>query len=86
MARLGECGGLDGWRAALEAAARAGFLKGRDGPSTAGSTFDWLLEPNEVHPPLEGRYAERHRRDDVNEGAGGLSETLAALGRAGAGR
>src|SRR5947207_1458685 len=39
MARLGECGGLDGWRAALEAAARAEFLKGRDGAFHRWFTF-----------------------------------------------
>ena len=86
MARLGECGGLDGWRAALEAAARAEFLKGRDGAFHRWFSFDWLLQPDKFTRLMEGRYAERHRRDDATEGAGGLGETLAALGRAGPGR
>lgn len=86
QARLGECGGLDGWRAALEAAARAEFLKGRDGAFHRWFSFDWLLQPEKFTRLMEGRYAERHRRDDDNDGGGGLSETLAALGRAGSGR
>lgn len=85
MARLGECGGLDGWRAALEAAARAEFLRRRDGPFHRWFTFDWLLQPEKFTRLMEGRYAERHHRDDASRQAGGLSETLAALGGAAAG-
>jgi hypothetical protein len=86
MARLAECGGLDGWRAALEAAARAEFLKGRDGAFHRWFTFDWILQPEKFTRLMEGRYAERHRRDETDAATGGLSETLAALGRAGSGR
>jgi hypothetical protein len=87
MARLGECGGLDGWRAALEATARAEFLKGRDGAFHRWFiTFDWLLQADKFTRLMEGHYAERHRRDDANEGAGGLSETLAARAGVAGGR
>ena len=86
MARLAECGGLDGWRAALEAAARAEFLKGRDGAFHRWFTFDWILQPEKFTRLMEGRYAERHRRDETDATTGGLSATLAALGRAGSGR
>jgi uncharacterized protein YdaU (DUF1376 family) len=86
MARLAECGGLDGWRAALEAAARAEFLKGRDGGFHRWFTFDWILQPEKFTRLMEGRYAERHRRDETDANTGGLSATLAALGRAGSGR
>ena len=85
MARLAECGGLDGWRAALEAAARAEFLKGRDGAVHRWFTFDWILQPEKFTRLMEGRYAERHHRDETDT-TGGLSATLAALGRAGSGR
>ena len=86
MARLGECGGLDGWRAALEAAARAEFLKGRDGAFHRWFSFDWLLQPEKFTRLMEGRYAERHRCNETDADSGGLGETLAALGRAGSGR
>jgi uncharacterized protein YdaU (DUF1376 family) len=87
MARLAECGGLDGWRAALEAASRAEFLKGRDGAFHRWFSFDWLLQADKFTRLMEGRYAERHRRDDAsNDERGGLTAALAALGRAGPGR
>jgi uncharacterized protein YdaU (DUF1376 family) len=85
-ARLAEGGGLPGWSAALEAASRAEFLKRRDGGFHRWFDLDWLLQPDKFTRLMEGRYAERHRRDDATEGAGGLSETLAALGRTGSGR
>jgi hypothetical protein len=93
-ARLAECGGLDGWRAALDACAAADFLRRRDGGFQRWFDLDWLLQPDKFTRLMEGRYAERHRSTEARtaEGcagaaadAGGLAATLAALGGAGSG-
>jgi hypothetical protein len=80
--RLRESGGLDGWQAALEAASRAGFLKGADGRFHRWFDLDWLLDEQKFTRLLEGRYAQRH--GSVRADGGGLDAALAALGCAGA--
>lgn len=69
-ARLGECGGLEGWNAALTAAAAAEFLKNQ-----RWFDFDWMLKPENFTRLMEGRYAERHR----SEPKSGLFAALAGL-------
>lgn len=81
--RLAESGGLDGWQAALEAASRAGFLKGPDGRFHRWFDLDWLLDEQKFTRLLEGRYAQRHGSVRA-DGGGGLDAALAELGRAGA--
>lgn len=80
--RLRECGGLEGWRAALDAARNAGFLKGPDGRFHRWFDLDWLLDEQKFTRLLEGRYAQRHRKA---EQPSGLDAALAELGRAGSG-
>lgn len=53
--RLRECGGMDGWKAALGAAVSAEFLKGKQ-----WFDLDWMLVPENFTRLMEGRYAERH--------------------------
>lgn len=87
--RLAEIGGLDGWRAALEATTRAQFLKQPDGRFHRWFDFDWLLDEQKFTRLLEGRYDQRRdvRTDRASQfHGGGLDETLAELGRAGAAR
>lgn len=82
--RLAEAGGLDGWRAALDAASDAGFLKDPDGRFHRWFDLDWLLDEQKFTRLLEGRYAQRHGSARPADGGGGLDAALAALGRAGA--
>jgi hypothetical protein len=81
--RLADSGGLDGWQAAIEAASRAGFLKGPDGRFHRWFDLDWLLDEQKFTRLLEGRYAQRHGSVRA-DGGGGLDAALAELGRAGA--
>lgn len=53
--RLAECGGLDGWRAALDNIRASPFLRG-EGDSGWRITFDWLLEQTNFARTLEGAY------------------------------
>jgi len=83
--RLAEAGGLDGWRAALAATARAQFLKQPDGTFHRWFDLDWLLDEQKFTRLMEGRYDQRHRSiPAAAPGASGLDAALAELGRAGA--
>ena len=83
-ARLAEAGGLDGWRAALAATARAQFLKQPDGRFHRWFDLDWLLDEQKFTRLMEGRYDQRHRSIPAASGVSGLDAALAELGRAGA--
>lgn len=76
-ARLAECGGLDGWTAALDAAAGAGFLRDSSGKPQRWFDIDWLTKPQNFTRLMEGRYAERHDAAEGNRT--GLSAALAGL-------
>ncbi len=76
QSRLAECGGLNGWYAALNAAEAAEFIKGQ-----RWFDLDWMLKPENFTRLMEGRYAERH---DAKPGSGALS-ALAEFGRTGTG-
>lgn len=58
--RLVECGGLDGWREAMERAGRSDFLTGRS-PRSAGHEnwvpdLDFFLQPSSFTKLMEGKY------------------------------
>lgn len=61
-ARLEDCGGLDGWAAALDALAASRFLcglvPGRDGKPPFKADLDFILQPSSFARLLEGKYQE----------------------------
>lgn len=82
--RLAECGGLDGWRYALEKLRTAAWLRDDEDPSKPKHWVNLanLLKPENFTGLMEGRYAERHRtgnHDERSTGAAiaGLREELA---------
>lgn len=56
--RLEECGGLDGWRDALEIVRSTPFLRGVNKQKWK-ATFDFLLQPSSFLKVVEGGYGER---------------------------
>ena len=55
-ARLKDCGGVDGWKAALVKVAQSDFLSGRKVGSDWSVTFDWLVKPSNFTKVMEGNY------------------------------
>lgn len=52
--RLGEAGGLDGWRVALEKVAGSAFLRGDK--TNWHASFDWLTKAGNFTKVMEGNY------------------------------
>lgn len=74
MARLGECGGLEGWRVALEKVAASDFLTGRTGKSDWRATFDFLCQPSSFAKLMEGAYDNRGGFDRGRRGSAVMDE------------
>jgi uncharacterized protein YdaU (DUF1376 family) len=58
-ARLRDCGGIDGWRHAIQSAAESDFLCGRSPRPWTGFGFDWLIKSQNFTKLMEGNYANR---------------------------
>lgn len=76
------CGGVEGWKAALEHAPGQAFLRTPTGEWQGWFTFDWMLNEDRFTRLMEGLYAERHRTDKPDERStanalAGLREELA---------
>lgn len=69
--RLSECGGIEGWRDALNAAAKAEFIKGQ-----RWFDLDWMLKPENFTRLMEGRFEHKHQSAKP---ATGLTAALAGL-------
>lgn len=58
LSRLGECGGLEGWRAAIERAERSGFLRGESDKGWRAD-LDFFLQSKSFTKLMEGSYDDR---------------------------
>lgn len=60
-ARLADCGGIEGWRGAVDRAAQSDFLSGRTSKPWTGFGFDWLVKAQNFTKLMEGNYDNRNR-------------------------
>ncbi len=60
-ARMAECGGLDGWEAALVRAFKSDFCRGRSRNPWTGFGLDWLIKAANFTKLMEGNYDNRDR-------------------------
>ncbi len=75
-ARLKECGGVDGWRVAIEKATASDFLCGRTSNPWTGFGFDWLIKSQNFTKLMEGNYDNR----TGNTGARGPNGARGGIG------
>lgn len=64
--RLKDCGGNDGWKAAMERAAASDFLCGRTSKPWTGFSFDWIAKPGNFNKLVEGNYDNRPQSPQHN--------------------
>jgi len=81
-ARLAECGGVDGWKLALENLRAAEFLRDEADPSKPKHWVNLanLLKPENFTGLMEGRYAKRHadsRSTDLERARAGIDQATA---------
>ena len=68
--RLKECGGVEGWRHAIERAAASRFLTGQTSKPFFAS-FDWITKAGNFTKLMEGNY---DNRDSNNAGSPGMAD------------
>lgn len=79
--RLRECGGIDGWRHAIERAEASDFLCARTSRPWPGFSFDWLISASNFTKIMEGNYDNRPGIPAGNSRPRTLSAILDAAGR-----
>lgn len=64
--RLRDCGGNDGWKAAISRAEASDFLCGRSANPWTGFGFDWIAKPTNFTKLIEGNYDNRSQPPQHN--------------------
>ena len=64
--RLKDCGGNDGWKAAMGRAEASDFLSGRTANPWTGFGFDWIAKPANFTKLMEGNYDNRPQSPQHN--------------------
>lgn len=64
-ARLADCGGVEGWRIAMDKGKSSYFLSGRATGSTPAN-FDWITKQANFTKLMEGNYDNRNNRNGHN--------------------
>jgi len=70
-ARVADAGGMDGWRFAIERAAKSDFLSGRTDKPWTGFGFDWLTKAANFTKLMEGNYDNRSATNPTGNPTGG---------------
>jgi uncharacterized protein YdaU (DUF1376 family) len=81
-ARLRDCGGIDGWRIAMDKGKASDFLTGRTPNPWTGCGFDWITKQANFAKLMEGNYDNRTANPTgryQNGGANGPGPSLAGI-------
>lgn len=81
--RLKDCGGNDGWKAAMGRAEASDFLCGRSANPWTGLGFDWLAKPSNFTKLMEGNYDNRPQSPQHNHQLSRADATTLAIAVAG---
>lgn len=81
--RLKDCGGNDGWKAAMGRAEASDFLCGRSANPWTGFGFDWLAKPSNFTKLMEGNYDNRPQSTQHNHQLSRADATTLAIAVAG---
>jgi uncharacterized protein YdaU (DUF1376 family) len=81
-ARLKDCGGIEGWRIAMDKGKASDFLTGRTPNPWTGCGFDWITKQANFAKLMEGNYDNRTANPTgryPNGGANGPGPSLAGI-------
>ena len=78
-ARLKECGGIEGWQAAMDKGKASDFLCGRAPNAWSGFSFDWITKQANFTKLMEGNYDNRDSNSNGSGRGGSRSEMVDAF-------
>lgn len=77
-ARLRECGGIEGWRFAMDKGKASDFLCGRTEKPWTGCGFDWITKQGNFTKLMEGNYDNRTNNGPTDTDATSRAIAIAA--------